>query len=281
MCRKKSYNKQLSFSEELNNFAARLTDLPKIDSTIHSLSGWKQLQYSTIDEIYSYMGKLSTKFKDIYNSSGPFKELIDEFNLLRKEVIAIIESEKTYTSDYISSDNISSIRLFFNKISSFISSSISRINESRNIYSEINESPKEINDNIFIVHAAEQNLISDVKKFFLKTKYNIVILEEQASEGAQYVFEKFLEAARPCGFSIVILCSENPDNPLFRPNVLLELGYFLGTVGKKNTLIISNCGEDQMPSDIKGVYIHKLSNRNWKKEVKQSLLKRGFELWKH
>lgn len=269
---------KLSFSEELDNFATCLENVPRIDSSRHTLSGAKQFQYSTIDKIYSYLGKLSSRFRELYNSSGPFKELVDEFNLLRKDLVSIIESEKSYSSDYISSSDLSNIRLFFNKASSFISSSVTKINDYRNIYSELVETPKNINDKVFIVHGSENGVIEEIKKIFLKTDYKVVVLEEQASVGSQYIYEKFVEAARPCGFAIVIMHVDDPSSAVFRGNVLIELGYFLGTIGKSNILIVSNCSEDKMPSDIKGIYIHKTISKNWKREVKQSLIKRGFVL---
>ena len=276
MKKSKKNNKKTTFSEELNIFVSSLNDIPSVDPAKHSLKGWKQLQYSIIDDTFSNLGKLSIRFRELYNSSGPFTELLNNFNELKKELIVIIESEKSSYSDYISDGDISKIRIFINKVSSFIAYAVAKINEYRNIYSEINESSREINNNIFIVHGPEERAVQVVKKLFNKTDYNIVVLEEQATEGMQFVFDKFIETARPCGFAIVVMFANDQNMPIFRPNVLFELGYFLGTLGKRNILIISNCEEDKMPSDIKGVYIHKMSNPNWEKEVKRSLIKRGF-----
>ena len=276
MCKTKiKRHYQSSFSEELESFAAYVDTIPFVNTYNDTLHRWKQIQYSIIDDIFKYISRLSIKYKEIYNKTGPFSTIFDSFNKLSAELIAIIKNEKSYGA-YVDSDNVASIRIFLNKISAFISNSLILINDSRDVGSGLPENP--LNKEIFLVHGSDEKVILEIKKVFKNTNINLKILESTSQIGLQYIFDKFEENARVCSFAIVILNSLNDTEVNFRPNVLIELGYFLRHLGKKRIIIVTNCSEDKMPSDIRGVYVVKTTKKLWTSEIKKSLIKSGFEL---
>jgi predicted nucleotide-binding protein len=85
-----------------------------------------------------------------------------------------------------------------------------------------------------------------------------VILHEQANQG-RTVIEK-VEAHADVDFAIVLLTPDDVGRakddaelaPRPRQNVLLELGYFIGRLGRENVCALKR-GQLEVPSDFAGV----------------------------
>ena len=66
--------------------------------------------------------------------------------------------------------------------------------------------------------------------------------------------------------------------PRARQNVILELGYFIGKLGRKRVSVIFREGVEQ-PSDIFGMlYIRYGDDRSWQIELAQELRAAGVEI---
>ena len=86
-----------------------------------------------------------------------------------------------------------------------------------------------------------------------------LLMDEESHEGRSLV-EKFEELASTCGFGVFVLtgddrCGDTPENSVKRPrqNVILELGYFLGKLGRRKRIaILVEQGVD-IPSDLGGL----------------------------
>ena len=134
-------------------------------------------------------------------------------------------------------------------------------------------------NDVFIVHghdeAAKQAIAGFVRRFGL----NAIILDEQANRG-QTIIEKFEENADEAGFAIVLLTPDDVGAPKdktdeFKPrarqNVVLELGYFMGKLGRERVCPLFKGGVEK-PSDIDGVvYVPMDSSNGWQ-------LKLGIEM---
>lgn len=113
---------------------------------------------------------------------------------------------------------------------------------------------------IFIVHGHDE-----AKKFqlarFLKdlTGHDPVILHEQSNNGAVLI-EKLEESAESTGFAVVLLTAddlgrskkETQDKPRGRQNVVFELGFFMGALGRKKVAVLMDEGVEE-PGDVKGL----------------------------
>ena len=142
---------------------------------------------------------------------------------------------------------------------------IRRLNEKREdmggqmtIVSKLSDSRK-----IFLVHGHDQAVTSIVARFLEKLKLEAVILHEQPNEG-QTIIEKF-ERHADVGFAVVLLTPDDMGGiapgsnlqPRARQNVILELGYFIGKLGRPRVCALYVTGVE-LPSDLHGVGVGSL-----------------------
>ena len=135
---------------------------------------------------------------------------------------------------------------------------------------------------VFIVHGHDSLAKTDVARTLEKLGLEAIVLHEQPSAG-KTIIEKFERDASQVGFAIVLITPDDigypknkPDNkkPRARQNVILELGYFSGALGRSNVCVLYK-GDVEIPSDYLGVvYINMDDGGAWKfhmsKELKQA-----------
>lgn len=117
---------------------------------------------------------------------------------------------------------------------------------------------KEFSRRIFVVHGHDHEPKEAVARFLESLGFEAVILHEQANQG-RTVIEK-VEAHSDVDFAVVLLTSDDlgraKDEPVEsarpRQNVLLELGYFIGRLGRANVCALKR-GQLEVPSDFAGV----------------------------
>ncbi len=117
---------------------------------------------------------------------------------------------------------------------------------------------------IFIVHGHDSALKNEVARLIEKQQIEAIILREQTNLG-NTIIEK-IENYSDVGAAICLFTNDdvgcekgNKDengnyivNPRARQNVVLEAGYFIGKLGRKNVIIVAERGIE-LPSDMQGV----------------------------
>jgi predicted nucleotide-binding protein len=116
---------------------------------------------------------------------------------------------------------------------------------------------------VFIVHGRDEEAKSVVARCLTTLNLNPIILMDQPNQGAT-VIEKF-EKNSDVGFAIVLITPDDVGGltqdfeknstglqPRARQNVVLELGYFVGRLGRPRVFALKK-GEVELPSDIIGV----------------------------
>jgi CAP12/Pycsar effector protein, TIR domain len=137
---------------------------------------------------------------------------------------------------------------------------------------------------VFIVHGHPAGPREAVARFIDKLGLRPVILHEQASQ-SRTIIEKF-EAHSNTAFAIVLATADDlgkanaePDlKPRARQNVILELGYFAGKIGRKSVCLLKE-GEIDLPSDVLGIaYIDLDGAGGWKMLLARELQAAGFKI---
>ena len=118
---------------------------------------------------------------------------------------------------------------------------------------------------IFVVHGHSDTAKLQLKKLLSALGLEPVILSEQTHRG-RTIMEELEHWSTTCSFAIVLMTpddigSEEQTASLrrARQNVILELGWFMGRLGRENVILISQ-GDLELPSDVLGVLYLQFEN---------------------
>lgn len=137
---------------------------------------------------------------------------------------------------------------------------------------------------VFVVHGSQLLRAQEVARVIEKmTGRDAVILHEEPNNGLT-VIEKFERHAESAAFAVVLLTaddegraagSEDGLRPRGRQNVVLEMGYFFGKLGRAQVSVLYDPGVEQ-PSDIHGLVYVKLDQEGaWKQKLGHELSRAG------
>lgn len=114
---------------------------------------------------------------------------------------------------------------------------------------------------VFVVHGHDRELRERVARLLDRLDLTPVILEEQP-DGGRTIIEKFEQNALAVGYAVALLTPDDvgaaaredlpPSANRARQNVILELGYFMGALGRSNVAALCS-DEVERPSDIHGL----------------------------
>ena len=135
---------------------------------------------------------------------------------------------------------------------------------------------------VFVVHGHDEAALRAVARFLEKIGLQAIILREQPDQGRATI-EKFEHYAGQVGFAVVLLTPDDlagsPSAPASatraRQNVVFELGYFAGKLGRGRACLLRK-GNVEIPSDLYGVIYTDLdASGGWKIKLVQELKAAG------
>jgi predicted nucleotide-binding protein len=139
---------------------------------------------------------------------------------------------------------------------------------------------------IFIVHGRDTLRAESVAyTVATATGRRTIILRDEANLG-QTLIEKFEKHAAEVSYAIIILTpddhgaptGEASTRPRGRQNVIFEMGYFYGLIGRRNVSVLI-CAGVEKPSDMDGIaYITIDDGPAWKTELLRELQYAGIEV---
>jgi predicted nucleotide-binding protein len=136
---------------------------------------------------------------------------------------------------------------------------------------------------VFVVHGHDEGAREAIARFLERIGLEAIILHEQANRG-RTVIEK-VESHGDVRFAIVLLTPDDEgcakggsQQPRARQNVILELGYFIGRLGRNSVCALKR-GELEIPSDFGGVVYDTFdATGGWKQAIGRELMAAGFEI---
>ncbi|MEW6405604.1 MAG: nucleotide-binding protein [Chloroflexota bacterium] len=127
---------------------------------------------------------------------------------------------------------------------------------------------------VFVVHGHDEEAKQSAARCIEKLGLQAIILHEQPNQG-RTIIEKF-EAYCDVGFAVVLLTPDDlgkqkndlgDHKPRARQNVVLELGFFLGKLGRDRVCALHK-GDVEIPSDFSGVlWVPMDTNGAWRFEL--------------
>lgn len=144
----------------------------------------------------------------------------------------------------------------------------------------------EIGNKVFLVHGHDDAILQETARLLERFDLEVIILREQPNSG-RTIIEKFVDYSN-VAFAVVLLTDDDRggikslsfDNQKFRPrqNVVLELGFFLGKLGRNRVCALYK--EDvEIPSDYQGVlYLPIDAMGAWRLSLARELKAAGIDI---
>jgi predicted nucleotide-binding protein len=137
---------------------------------------------------------------------------------------------------------------------------------------------------IFIVHGSDTLRAESVAHTVTRsTGRKTIILRDEPNLGRTLI-EKFEQHAAEVAYAVIVLTAddkggrtnETETRPRARQNVIFEMGYFFGLIGRRNVSVLIRPGVEK-PSDMDGIaYITFDGGDTWKNELLRELRHAGF-----
>ncbi|MGT2503897.1 TIR domain-containing protein [Bradyrhizobium guangxiense] len=137
---------------------------------------------------------------------------------------------------------------------------------------------------IFVVHGHNEAMKQTVARYVEGLGLLPIILHEQVNQG-DTIIEKFERNAAQAGFAVVLMSADDEGAPMNRPelrrprarqNVVAELGYFTGLLGRSKVCVLVS-DDLEIPSDYLGVVYTKFDALGaWKMDLAKELATAGY-----
>lgn len=230
---KNGMTKNFSDRDDLANCSKILSN--KIDRTIRRIFSENTHDFDK----YIVCSEITSNL----SSFGMYESELDKFTRAKKIFVSSVVRSLSILSELI--EKIEEDSSFY-----LISSSL----EKKTI--DFSISNADSND-IFIVHGHDILFKSELSSFCRMVGLNPIILHDQPN-GGKTIIEKF-EKNSDVGYAIILLTPDDEGKSVggelsrrARQNVLFEMGYFLGKLGRNRICAIKK-GVIEMPSDLHGV----------------------------
>ena len=227
------------------------------------------------------LGRAEMIAKKIFGENTGYINKLESISFLPKTVISGMD-QSIYTSSFDRGKKqlINLLQVMQEDVS------LSGMRDAPN--SEATKNKGQKSPNIFLVHGHNEEMKQSTARFLEKFDLKPIILHEQPNRG-RTIIEKFTDYAN-VDFAIILLSADdfafektqNVESGKLRArqNVILELGFFLGKIGRENVIVLHEQVENfEIPSDYQGVLYEPYDSRgNWKLSIAKELKESGYEI---
>lgn len=144
-----------------------------------------------------------------------------------------------------------------------------------NIKSSLVDEPSKV----FLIHGHDINLLREVQLLLNRANIKVIVLAE-CSDMGRVIIDKLIEEGKGAEYAIALL---SPDDLMkdysirARQNVILEIGYFLGKLGKEKVRMLKK-GNVEIPSDLKGILYTDYNNSGWQLNILKEMQAVGLKI---
>lgn len=137
---------------------------------------------------------------------------------------------------------------------------------------------------VFVAHGSDEGAKESVARFLQRIRLEPVVLSELPAKG-QTIIEKF-KSNSDVRFAVALLTPDDAGSrsnearlkPRARQNVIFELGFFIGSLGRDRVCALIK-GEPEIPSNYVGVeYIPLDESGGWQMKLMRELKEAGFDV---
>lgn len=142
-----------------------------------------------------------------------------------------------------------------------------------------------ISNKIFIVHGHDSAIKEATARTLTKLGLTPIILHEQA-DGGKTIIEKFEENSSEVGFAVILLTADDDGKAKketdyksrARQNVVFEMGYFIGKLGRNRVFLLLAEGVEK-PGDLDGIVYTPIDvHDSWKFRLVKELKTCGYNV---
>jgi len=242
-------------SQLFNYLDQEVKDNPVYENYEKDREKWKNWP-SEGEQQYYYTWELPKHLEEVKSLSYDVYKSIAEQNDNGDGISSALFMEKSYN------DNI----YRFNR--TFLDYLGEVLNDIINANPEIEEksTPKSMGNQVFIIHGHDNDFKREVQLLLQNAGVNNIVLHEQPDKG-RTIIDKLVQETEIAGYAIALLSPDDitgSGDKRARQNVILEIGYFMGKLGKERIRMVTK-DNIEIPSDLSGILYEKHDeNGAWK-----------------
>ena len=265
----------LTKSQALRHLQRTLNEIPKLIDSNQSFKNGDPLEFT------KWHTNAIACIKNVFPGDT---HSLQEFDLcfIRRNIPDYLDKEDSeYRHEYVAM--LQSAASFFESKKEEVDIYWTDTNSPSTSNLKTNENSK--SDKVFVIHGRDEKTKNEVAKFLSQIGLEPIILSEQPSEG-KTIIEKF-ERHSDVGFAVALLTPDDLGSErsqreqMFRArqNVVFELGFFVGKLGRERVCALTKDPNIEIPSDYSGVaYIDLRQVPAWRSELVRELECAGLDV---
>ena len=283
--------------DQINKGQALLDiDVPQIPQSIPGYGGF--LTTRRTDESVKYDEVAQNDFIAQFSRWNDRNKAIYRNSFVVPESYYYHEYESNIWHHYIYDDRIKIYKEDIKRLMNHMRSDIERVDLMGCDIQEVTMAsmePKKVSQEIFIVHGHNEEMKQTVARVVSQLGLKPIILHEQPN-GGKTIIEKFERNVEDINFAIILLSADDlaasvrdlngvKEDELHqhlekraRQNVVFEMGYFAGKLGRANIFFLLQDGVAK-PGDLDGIVYTAYDNaRAWRFELVKELKNAGYKV---
>ena len=230
------------------------------ENTIAKLELLKELidQYDPIK--YSSSDESKKLYENICLAYGEIADIYQKIAGPQKVEVPVSGGRRSYYANYFEAGYLSGRTFYSHQGKSELLMVIGKVKSGLSVPTDKSISLPLSNNRVFLVHGHNEAVMHASARFIEGLGLQAIILREQPNQG-RTIIEKFVDYS-DVAFAVILLTADDRGGPAAhmyddqkkraRQNVILEMGFFLGKLGRDRVCALYEEGVE-VPSDYHGV----------------------------